>query len=239
MQITVVRSFKTVILVFMWSQGGQLDFYWNITRNFVELCKDYSSRGRDKKNISRINYIISQIVQAFSRPYIWTVESKLYVVKTSNIAEESFLNKSPLPQVLCILLQLRIYTYTLYGRCKIWNRNIRWYYNISDRTACQMSNPCTYLMISLNCYFSQNQILTWCKIRQSPAQQEQYYLKLHQIASTSLSRASSTGYSKKNERSFRAPIAFGSFRWSEMDFSLKRNRPVFKSKILKWYYDKY
>ena len=76
----------------------------------MELCKDYSSRGRDKKNISRINYIISQIVQAFSRPYIWTVESKLYAVKTSNIAEESFLNKCPLPQVLCILLQLRIYT---------------------------------------------------------------------------------------------------------------------------------
>ena len=80
-------------------------------------------------------------------------------------------------------------------------------------------------MISLNRYYSQNQILTWCKIRQSPAQQEQYYLKLHQIASTSLSRASSTGYSKKNERSFRAPIAFGSFRWSEMDFSLKETDP--------------
>ena len=86
----------------------------------MELCKDYSSRGRDKKNISRINYIISQIVQAFSRPYIWTVESKLYVVKTSNVAEESFLNKSPLPQVLCILLQLRkAIHYTLYGRYEI------------------------------------------------------------------------------------------------------------------------
>ena len=60
MQITAERSFKTVILVFMSNTTRHQDFYWNITGDFVELCKDYSSGERDKKNISEINYIISQ-----------------------------------------------------------------------------------------------------------------------------------------------------------------------------------